>query len=321
MLLAAPLLAALRLGDTGPDEVEWALPELPEPSGIVYHPTRKTLFVVGDEGDVGEVSLDGKLLRKFHLGGDLEAVSVDPRSGLMFLAREGHEVIFEVRPDNFHIVRRFTIDRSFQGNPNFLRRGGDGVEGLTFVPDDADPEGGRLWVVNQFDPPVLVRLSIPMRSSKEKFLVAKIDRAIPIDSAPLSEVTWMPASHEFLVVSALWKRVAVLDADGRAERSVRIPGFMPEGITKLPDGRFAIAQDSGGLLVWKPVSDPFQGEGAAGPPPADRSKAATSTPDPAATKDPAKAPAKASAKAPEGNSGGTPEPAPVAAARNVRSGR
>ena len=261
MLVAAPLVAALRLGDSGTDTVEWELPELPEPSGIVYHPLRKTLFVVGDQGDIGEVSLDGKVLHKFHLGGDLEGVSVHPKSGLLYLAREGHEVIFEVRPDNFRIVRRFTIDRGFEGDPNFLKRGGDGVEGLTFVEDESHPEGGRMWVVNQYDPPVLVELAIPMRSSKEKFLVAKIARAIPIDAAPLSEVTWVPASHEFLVVSALWKRVSVLDADGKTERSVRIPGFMPEGITELPDGRFAIAQDSGGLVVWKPGADPFRGEG------------------------------------------------------------
>ncbi|HXC50872.1 MAG TPA: SdiA-regulated domain-containing protein [Candidatus Limnocylindrales bacterium] len=270
ILVAAPVLVALRLGDPGPGTTEWPLAELPEPSGIVYHPIRKTLFVVGDEGDIGEVSLDGKLVHELHLGGDLEAISVDPKSGLLYVAREGHEVIFEVRPDDFRIVRRFTIDRSYKGDPNFLRRGGDGVEGLAFVPDDSDPEGAHLWVVNQYDPPVLVELAIPMRTSKEKFLTATIRRAIPIDSAPLSEVTWMPGSREFLVLSALWKRVSVLDADGNYERSVRIPGFMPEGITELPGGRFAIAQDSGGLVVWKPESDPFRGDAATGPPPPDK---------------------------------------------------
>ena len=38
---------------------------------------------------------------------------------------------------------------------------------------------------------------------------------------------------------------------------MRIPGFLPEGIAPLPDGRFVIAQDSGGLVVWKPDVDPF----------------------------------------------------------------
>lgn len=265
VLVATPLLIALRFGDAATDTVDWPIPEFPEPSGIVYHPLRKSLFIVGDEGDIGEVSLDGKLLRQMHLGGDLEAVTVDPRNGLLYVVREGHEVIFEVRPDNFKIVRRFTIDRSFQDDPNYLRRGGDGIEGLTFVPDEKDPLDGRLWAVNQYDPPVLLELSVSFKS-KEKYQVARIERAIPVEGAPLSEVTWDAVNHGFLVASALWKRVVVLDADGKLERSVRIPAFMAEGVTRLPDGRVAIAQDSGGLVIWNPEHDPFRGEAADGPP-------------------------------------------------------
>ena len=266
VLVSAPLLIALRFGDAASDTVDWPLPEFLEPSGIVYHPTRASLFIVGDEGDIGEVSLEGKLLRQSHLGGDLEAITVDPKSGLLYVVREGHEVIFEVRPDNFKLVRRFTIDRSYQGDPNYLRRGGDGIEGLTFVPDEKDPEGGSLWAVNQYDPPVLLELAISLKTSKEKYQVARIVRAIPVDAAPLSEVTWDAENSDFLVASALWKRVVVLDADGKLERNVRVPAFMPEGMTRLPDGRVAIAQDSGGIVLWKPDGDPFRAEATTGPP-------------------------------------------------------
>lgn len=265
VMVAAPLLIALRSGDSASDTVDWPIDEFPEPSGVVFHPSRGSLFVVGDEGDIGEVSLDGKLLRQSHLGGDLEAITVDPKSGLLYVVREGHEVIFEVRPDSFKLVRRFTIDRSYEGDPNFLRRGGDGIEGLTFVPDANDPEGGRLWAVNQYDPPVLLELAIALKSSKEKYQAAKITRAIEVDGAPLSEVTWDPKTREFLVVSALWKRVVVLDADGKFKRSVRIPAFMPEGVARLPDGRVAIAQDSGGLVVWNPQGDPFRAQASVAP--------------------------------------------------------
>lgn len=252
VLLAAPFLVAGHAGGDASDMVEWPIPEFSEPSGIVHHPQRNSLFVVGDEGAIGEVSLDGKLLRQFHFGGDLEAITVDPRNGLLYVVREAHEIIFEIRPDNFKILRRFTIDRSFGGDPNFLRRGGDGIEGLTFVPDDDHPEGGSLWAVNQFDPPVLVQLDIPLRSSKEKFLTARVARAVAVDSAPLSGLAWEPGRRVFLVTSSLWKRLVVLDAAGEAVRSVRLPAFMPEGITPLPDGRMAIAQDSGGLVLWDP---------------------------------------------------------------------
>jgi len=300
VLAAAPLLIALRSGDSTSSTVDWPIAEFPEPSGIVFHPARGSLFLVGDEGDIGEVSLEGKLLRQSHLGGDLEAITVDPKSGLLYVVREGHEVIFEVRPDNFKLVRRFTIDRSFQGDPNFLRRGGDGIEGLTFVPDANDPEGGRLWAVNQYDPPVLIELAIALKSSNEKYQAAKITRAIEVDGAPLSEVTWDPKTREFLVVSALWKRVVVLDEDGKFQRNVRIPAFMPEGLTRLPDGRVVIAQDSGGLVAWNSQGDPFRAQASTAPAStADPKKAAS-----AVDGSPLVAPAASTASSPQS------EPAP-----------
>ena len=38
-----------------------------EPSGIVYHEERGTLFVVGDEGHIGEIKRGGKYVKKKHL--------------------------------------------------------------------------------------------------------------------------------------------------------------------------------------------------------------------------------------------------------------
>lgn len=279
VLIAAPLLVALHFGDTTSSTVDWPLAEFAEPSGIVYHPERKTLFLVGDEGDIGEVSLEGGLLRQFHLGGDLEAITVDPSTGLLYVVREGHEVIFELRPDDFRILRRFTIDRTFGEDPNFLRRGGDGIEGLALVADANSPEGGAIWAVNQYDPPVLIELEMGLKSSKEKFQTARIRRAIPVDSAPLSDLAWDPRREEFLVASALWKRVVVLDAAGRLLRQVRIPAFMPEGLARLPDGRWVIAQDTGGLVAWTPDGDPFEEAVAAGEPaPSGGSRSETAAP-------------------------------------------
>ena len=126
---AAPALS--RFASASPAEHRrWPLPEFPEPSGIAWHPVRGSLFLVGDEGDIGEVSLDGKLLRKSHLGGDLEAITVDPKSGLLYVVREGHEVIFEVRPDNFSCCGASRSTAAGRATRTILRRGGDGVEGL-----------------------------------------------------------------------------------------------------------------------------------------------------------------------------------------------
>ncbi len=239
---------------------EWDLEGIPEPSGVVYHPSRQSLFVVGDEGDIGEVSLTGALLASRHIGGDLEGITCDPASGAVYVVREGHEIVFEIDPATLKPKRRFLIDRSFGDDPNYLRRGGDGIEGITFVGDPAAAEGGRFFAVNQFDPPVLVELKLPIRSSKEPISRATIVAAWPLGPPPLSDVSWDQQLNMFLVPSALWHAALVVGRDGKKRRSVNIPGILQEGITRLPDNSFVIAQDSGGLLKWKPAGDPFEAQ-------------------------------------------------------------
>ena len=58
-------------------------------------------------------------------------------------------------------------------------------------------------------------------------------------------------------LEALWRTVHVVTSAGEEVRSVRLPGFMQEGIARLPDGSFVITQDTGGLIKWRPPSDPF----------------------------------------------------------------
>jgi len=256
VLTAAARVDAADRGTT----VDWPAKRLTEPSGIVFHPIRKTLFAVGDEGDVAELDLNGNVLNLKRVKGDLEAITCDPATGLLYVVREGHEIILELSPTDFKMLRRFDIDRTYNGDPNYIQRGGDGIEGLTFVPDGANPEGGRFFAVNQYDPPVLVELHVPLKTSKERFDKATVVAAYDIPGAPLSDVMWDDVHHDFLIVSALWRSVYVVDRKGKVRRSVHLPGFMQEGLTRLPGGAFAIAQDTGGLIEWKPVSDPFAPE-------------------------------------------------------------
>jgi hypothetical protein len=259
LLVASAPARAQSQGAASPEEkvVEWTLPGLPEPSGVVYHSTRKTLFVISDEGGIGEVTLEGKVKTSRALGGDLEGITFDPATGYLYVIREGHEILFEVDPDRFAIRRRFTIDRAFEGDPDFLERGGDGIEGVTFVPDSTHPEGGRFFAVNQYDPPALIELAVPLRTSRERFERARVLKAYRIASPPLSDVSWHAGLGIFLVPSALWRSVHVVDPAGNRLRTVRVPGIMQEGIAAVPAGAYVIAQDTGGLLRWSPDSEPF----------------------------------------------------------------
>jgi len=242
---------------------EWPLPDLPEPSGIAYHPLRKSLFVVGDEGDIAEVSTEGKLLRVRHIGGDLEGVTSNPADGKVYVVREGVDVILEIDVDDLKIAREIPVSRTYDGDTNYIHAGGDGIEGITFRPTPSPGSAPDVFAVNQYDPPVLLELALPAAGAAPG-TAATIRNAWPLKSPPISDVSWDATVDGFVVVSALWRNASVVSPAGAELRSIRIPGIMQEGIARLPDGTFVIVQDTGGLLKWKPPSDPFVAQDQAG---------------------------------------------------------
>ena len=98
---------------------------------------------------------------------------------------------------------------------------------------------------------------MPLTSTGPGVGVAKIVAAWPLDSPPLSDVAWDARVGAFLIPSALWRVVLLVDPDNPSERKVKLPGFMQEGVALLPDGAIVIVQDVGGLLKWTPADDPF----------------------------------------------------------------
>ena len=71
-----------------------------EPSGITYHPHRGTLFVVGDEGDLLEMTTTGEWVKHKRIReADFEGVTCASATGLLYVAVEGEERILEIEPD------------------------------------------------------------------------------------------------------------------------------------------------------------------------------------------------------------------------------
>ena len=96
---------------------------------------------------------------------------------------DGDDVILEFDPDRGEVIRRFPINRGFQGNPNFLQKQTDnydnGIESIAFVPDENHPEGGTFYVGNQWDPPMIMEVFVPLKSSQAPEAEAKIIRVLP----------------------------------------------------------------------------------------------------------------------------------------------
>ena len=228
------------------------------PSGIVYHSERRTLFVVGDKGDICEIRKDGALVKGERIRyADFEGITYDPSSGLLYIAIEGEEKIIEVSPDDLKVLREFEINRTFRGS-TVLKAGGDGIEALTFVPDSNHPEGGTFYTANQGfdlgnkeDPSAIFELEVPLKSGSSRGGRAWIIRSISLNAIDLSGLYHDQGSDHLYVISGVGNTLFELTRDGDILATYTLPGDNQEGIAVDENGFLYIAQDSGGIIKVK----------------------------------------------------------------------
>jgi uncharacterized protein YjiK len=235
---------------------------LNEPSGIVFHAQRGTLFVVGDEGDLGEFHPDGTLVKQKHiLNADFEGVTYNPSTEFLYVAVEGEEKILEIDPEDFRVLRQFYIERMFKGRM-LLKPGGNGIEAITFVPDPDHPEGGTFYLTNQSfdvdaqeDPSIIFEVEVPLKSSPAEVpdLIATIIRYFSLGVGDLSGLHYDRTRDHLYVISDMLDTFFEITRTGKVLKSFPLPGTDQEGITLDGAGFVYIAQDSGGIMKikWK----------------------------------------------------------------------
>jgi len=233
-----------------------------EPSGIVFHGGRGTLFVVGDQGKIYEMKTDGTGVNQRDLaeGGwiDLEGVTFDPATGLLYVVVEGRDRILEVDPDKLVILREYEIPRTWQGK-TVLDAGGQGLEAITFVPDAKHPEGGTFFVTNQGfadsppeDASALLQVELPLRRKPAENADAKILDYVRMDVFDLSGLHYDAKRRSLFVISDGGNALMRITPKGKVLKTERLPGRNQEGITVDNKGFVYIAQDSGGILRFRP---------------------------------------------------------------------
>jgi uncharacterized protein YjiK len=225
-----------------------------EPSGICYHPLRKTLFVVSDEGEIAEIRTDGTPVFNQKIPGDLEGVTVHPNTGLLYIIKEGDDVILEFDPDKKAVVRTFPVSRTFKDNPQFLQKqeGYDnGIESIAFIPDVNHPEGGTFYVGNQLDPPCVLEVLVPLKSCQSKSSEARILRVLRLEMDDPAAMFFDAKSGFLNIVSDFDNILVEITLDGKIAGEYAFLGDNQEGITRDEEGYLYIAQDSGGILRVK----------------------------------------------------------------------
>lgn len=133
--------------------------KLEELSGLCMTPDSTALWAVGDEGALCKVSFSGKVTPVLSSRLDLEAITIDPSSGDLFLAVEGDQMVCRVAaPDYNKIDTLFYIqealERDFDNN---------GLEGISFFKDSllfvGSQEDALLWTC-KLDGTIVSRISL-----------------------------------------------------------------------------------------------------------------------------------------------------------------
>lgn len=229
-----------------------------EPSDIVFHRLRGTLFVVGDEGDLCEIQTDGTFVKQKRIRpADFEGITYDPSTGLLYIAIEGEEKILEVVPDDFSVLREFSLERTFKGE-TVLKASGEGIEAIAFVPNAKNPEGATFYVANQSfdltdeeDPSAIFEVEVPLKSNSSKYSKAKIIRYFSIGAIDLSALYYDQASDHLYVISDKTDTFFEITRDGKILNSYYFPVNEAEGLAVDESGFLYIAQDSGGIIKLK----------------------------------------------------------------------
>ena len=226
-----------------------------EPSGICYHPLRKTLFIVSDEGEIAEITLEGDPVFNQNIPGDLEGVTVDPQTGFLYIIHEGVDVILEFDPEKKEVTRKFPVNRKFEGNPEFIEKQTDsydnGIEDIVFVPQTNHPEGGTFYVSNQLDPPCIIELLVPIKTSQDPMSDAIIIRVLPFTMNDPAAMYYDSKTKLLNVVSDFDNILVELTLDGKLLNQYAFLGDNQEGLARDDAGYLYIAQDSGGILKVK----------------------------------------------------------------------
>lgn len=225
---------------------EVVIAKIPEASGITYSQKSNTLFVVGDEGYIYELTLDGKILKEKYIGDyDFEGIDINEENDLLLIAVEGKDDIHIFSKDTLEFQQKISIKRDFEGI-EILKKGGDGLEGIAIYKN-------RIYLSNQ---------SYKKYPKEDSSVVIVIDYNLNEKKQEIKEII----NHGYKDIAGLsfYKGILYMISDDDSKlimydietkttlKEFKLSRFnAQEGITFDKDGNLYIADDNGQILKIK----------------------------------------------------------------------
>ncbi|MBN2082467.1 SdiA-regulated domain-containing protein [bacterium] len=235
-------------------EYYWPLESVPEPSGLCYCPPRSSLFLVDDgayptrPGAVFELDLSAQIINSRELGTDLEGICYCPLDGYLYVVNEYEEHVYILDPATLETIGEFQVSRFYQGK-EVLQAGGNGFEGIEFIPSIAGAEP-YLLLLNQDDPHALVK--VLLADAKPSDAPVPISDLWSLAEINLGELHYDSPAGELWVIHSWMNVIEVLDiATMDVLRWEVFPGAAQEAVTVDGDGLLWIGYDLGGISRYR----------------------------------------------------------------------
>lgn len=244
LALAAPALAQSPFpGDLPGTSIGGALPTPFEASGVAWHAQQQRLYVVDDGGKLSALQASGGFVQTWTIGGDLEALTTAPTvNGFVYVGRESPDAVLEFDPTTG------TVQRTFDLTPWLTGAANGGLEGLAFVPDALDPEGGLFWAAHQ-DEGRIYRFRLPIASSATSTAVGFVSSFQPVPGrVDLAALEFNAADGAIYAVYDTAGLVSKLGTSGAVTSEWQLPGLETEGIA-LRGCELFVAEDQGALVT------------------------------------------------------------------------
>ena len=221
-----------------------------EPSGVVYHPGLKHLFVVGDEGALVELDKSAQVVHIQKVKGNLEDVTVHTPTGNLVILSEAKSELLYWDPVARVRKARWELDTAALLGDADVGSGRNGFEGLGFREERGRPGGGVFYLARQKAPPMIIGIAFDPERAPSGALAPEVVSRWSMTKAELRSVCFSAELARFLVISK--KGLSLVGLDGSVGKTMALPGEQPEGVCLDDDGTLWVADDPGGALLKFP---------------------------------------------------------------------
>ena len=224
-----------------------------EASGITFNSQTNTLFIVGDEGYICEITKQGDLIKQKKINNeDFEDITYNGFNNKLYVIVEGQDCILEIDSQSFDITNTLFIEWDIK-DKKLKSLGKEGLEGITFVFNENEK---FFYIVDQVyknnkQVSVVFKLSIDFDKSKSIKKITIVERKFLDNIIDISAIHYNQKNNSLYLVSDYNNILLQMTKDLKFKKIYALPGKEQEGIT-IDDFDFLyIAQDLNKASVIK----------------------------------------------------------------------